>query len=426
MTLLLVGGIWNDETGERSERIQNLFKTLTQKHVSTVIINGGNYDHLDDIINESNEFDAVLWLPDTLGLPDKINDLTRVYNNFIVSYHNTGDFNLIVTKNKNTIILSDGLSIEYYRHHNFEDFVDVLIDRLKFLVSTNKIKLEENTNLNTNNKNISKSQFKTLSARENNAALLSENNDTIITTRECYNNISSPGKPPTDRIHAHLYDMFPNINYIARIAEYIQNAPFTKDVIPIGTTEELSAIQTIIIDNDADFDKNLYLINMKGSGGLILSETFPANIDIQNRKVPEKIKERIFIISPTDNESQILTSKFYEKLISNEFESHKKYIECTAMSPQSYLNTKLSTNNHNLIISISDSILKTCDSAVVITENTITDDMEHTLETCIENAIQLYAVDEYTIKQINTFANKRNYLLDTIKINCDKWELNLW
>ena len=96
------------------------------------------------------------------------------------------------------------------------------------------------------------------------------------------------------------------------------------------------------------------------------------------------------------------------------------------MSPQSYLNTKLSTNNHNLIISISDSILKTCDSAVVITENTITDDMEHTLETCIENAIQLYAVDEYTIKQMNTFANKRNYLLDTIKINCDKWELKLW
>ena len=100
-------------------------------------------------------------------------------------------------------------------------------------------------------------------------------------------------KPSVDTpIQVRLYNKFPNINYMIHSHCYIKNAPYTKTALPCGALEEISEIENLIKDNfNNDYTKDLYLINLKGHGSIMMSNNAGQleNISIIGRELPERM-----------------------------------------------------------------------------------------------------------------------------------------
>lgn len=100
-------------------------------------------------------------------------------------------------------------------------------------------------------------------------------------------------KPSVDTpIQVRLYNKLPNINYMIHSHCYIKNAPFTKNALPCGAIEEIDEILEVIKENyDNDFNKDFYLINLKGHGSIMMSKNSEQlkMIDVIGRKLPENM-----------------------------------------------------------------------------------------------------------------------------------------
>lgn len=103
-------------------------------------------------------------------------------------------------------------------------------------------------------------------------------------------------KPSVDTpIQVRLYEKLPNINYMIHSHCYIKGAPFTKKVLPCGAVEEVSEIFDLIKEcYDNDYTRDLYLVNLKGHGSIMMSNNPDKlkNIEIVGRKLPEIMYEK--------------------------------------------------------------------------------------------------------------------------------------
>lgn len=100
-------------------------------------------------------------------------------------------------------------------------------------------------------------------------------------------------KPSVDTpIQVKLYEKLPNINYMIHSHCYIKDAPYTKKALPCGAIEEIDEILDLIKENyDNDYEKDFYLINLKGHGSIMMSKEPEQlkNIKIQGRQLPENM-----------------------------------------------------------------------------------------------------------------------------------------
>lgn len=97
-------------------------------------------------------------------------------------------------------------------------------------------------------------------------------------------------KPSVDSpVHVRLYELLPNINYIVHMHEYIEGAPFTKTNNPCGAIEEYDAIEEAITEHYIDNMCELYTVNLKGHGSVVMSSSIEKlqSISLRKRNIPE-------------------------------------------------------------------------------------------------------------------------------------------
>ena len=97
-------------------------------------------------------------------------------------------------------------------------------------------------------------------------------------------------KPSVDTpIQVRLYEQLKNINYMIHSHCYIEGAPYTKEALPCGAIEEVKEILELIKEYYKDYNKDFYLVNLKGHGSIMMSDE-PQKLEkikIKGRKLPE-------------------------------------------------------------------------------------------------------------------------------------------
>lgn len=96
-----------------------------------------------------------------------------------------------------------------------------------------------------------------------------------------------PNKPSVDTpINIHLYNQFPKINFMLHSHTYIDNAPFTSEVLACGDLREYLEISRLVND-DGSVDK--ITVNLKGHGSFVGVSGIEMlrNIKYVARPVPE-------------------------------------------------------------------------------------------------------------------------------------------
>lgn len=93
-------------------------------------------------------------------------------------------------------------------------------------------------------------------------------------------------KPSVDTpVQLALYKMYPKINFMLHSHTYIEGAPFTKDVLPCGATEEIIQIMDVANNlNMTDFS-----VNIKGHGAIAFGQDadYIASVKWIPRPIPE-------------------------------------------------------------------------------------------------------------------------------------------
>ena len=93
-------------------------------------------------------------------------------------------------------------------------------------------------------------------------------------------------KPSVDTpVQIGLYNYYPNVNYMIHSHTYIENAPFTRNVIPCGALEEITDIADLFPDNNSkDFS-----VNLRGHGSIVLASSVShlENIQYYSKSLPE-------------------------------------------------------------------------------------------------------------------------------------------
>lgn len=103
-------------------------------------------------------------------------------------------------------------------------------------------------------------------------------------------------KPSVDSpIQIRLYEKLPNINYMIHSHCYIENAPYTKEALPCGAIEEVEEIFNLIEENyNNDYQKDFYLMNLRGHGSIMMSKNPEQlkDIKMKGRKLPERMYKK--------------------------------------------------------------------------------------------------------------------------------------
>lgn len=94
-------------------------------------------------------------------------------------------------------------------------------------------------------------------------------------------------KPSVDApIQLRLYKLFPELNFMLHAHVYIKDAPFTSEVIPCGSMEEVNEIIDIIRNKTLPC-----FVNLKGHGSIALANKVSElkNIEYYARPIPEEV-----------------------------------------------------------------------------------------------------------------------------------------
>lgn len=99
-------------------------------------------------------------------------------------------------------------------------------------------------------------------------------------------------KPSVDTpVQLRLYKLLPNIEYMIHAHVYIDNAPFTKHMIPCGGLQEVDEVIATIKEAYGSLDQDYYAVNLIGHGCIVMSSDVSKlkNIAYKGREIPERI-----------------------------------------------------------------------------------------------------------------------------------------
>jgi len=98
-------------------------------------------------------------------------------------------------------------------------------------------------------------------------------------------------KPSVDTpTQVRFLDALPNVNYILHSHVYVEDAPFTHELIPCGSCEEVEEVLTAI---GHDYSKTNFAVNLLGHGSIIFArdlEFLQKNIAYASRPTPEPLR----------------------------------------------------------------------------------------------------------------------------------------
>lgn len=352
MRILLVGGSWDKNGGKPSGLINKMYEELVNLYDKKDItfINGGNYDHLEKIIDTAPLYKVIYWMAYVPNDLPKVRDIKRInpyaivvgskrnddkkytfveiLNRALLQKHNlTIEFSKV--NNKFNMLVFDPLGTAWYDGDNLKDMIMALNKRIEFVLSTKRdhtYESQENITVPNNEEffdyvrkcsNIFQEtiehapgvtrffgnasfvgddrKYVYMSQRDVDKCNLDKNH--FVCTYEKDDKVYYTGKvkPSKDTIvQIKLYKTLKNIKYIIHSHCYIKNAPFTNNPVPCGTLDEYPEIINVIkthYNNDCNLD--YYAFNLIGHGCLVMANSVDKLKDAKfyTRHLPEYISK---------------------------------------------------------------------------------------------------------------------------------------
>lgn len=344
MKVLLVAGTWNlnknenNTYGKKSGLIEKIYDNLkNQDSYDIDYYNGGNYDALQEIINNAKNYQIIFWMANVSNNLPKVRDVktinpfalvigskrnhfdyeqnkmeytfVEVLNKSLMQRNNlTIEFSKLKGSNKFKMLLFDPLGTYWYDGYDVQDLVNALVNRLNFLLTTKRERtyaIDKNIDIPDNDdfyeyvRNVAEIFHETIEHADGvtrflgNASFRGEN-DIIYSTRRDVDKtyidknkfVASyldndkvkyygPYKPSKDTVvQVRLYKILNNVNYIIHSHCYAEGGYFTNTPVPCGALDEIDEVLDVIKNNyDDNYNLTYYKINLKGHGCLILAST---------------------------------------------------------------------------------------------------------------------------------------------------------
>ena len=298
------------------------------------IYNGGNYSELEGIINKANDYNVVFWWANVPNDKPKVRDVKAVNPKImlITSKRNNGEYttaelinralavkaNLSIqfTKQSDKCFLMtvyDPLGNSWYEGTDIDSCCKLLYKRINYLRNitrqgckqgNEKVEIPDNKeffdiikgyaevfhNLIQPEDGVTRflgnASFRCTkgfpSFRYGDIIFVSKRNvdkryidkDNFVPVKLINNEVTYYGenKPSVDTpIQVRLYDKLPNINYMIHSHTYVSFAPFTDNMVPCGGLEEVKEVINTLQKNWGNLDRDLYIVNLRGHGSLIMS-----------------------------------------------------------------------------------------------------------------------------------------------------------
>lgn len=345
----------NHTYGRSSGLATKIIKELIPYSSYLYFANGGKYSDLESILGRAVNFDIVFWwanvdnslpkvrdvkeyAPHVMLVTSKRNDNNKYNFSELINRVLGAKANLCVEFSKQldgkfNMMVFDPLGNTWYTGNNISDCVYYMIDRLVFLKTITRqgcmqvpgfteVPNDENffelikENAEVFHKLINpapgvtrflgNSSFRCQrgfpSFRSDKIIYVSRRNvdkryierDAFVPTYLENDNLYYQGenKPSVDTpIQTRLYEALPNIHYMMHAHVYIENAPFTKNMIPCGGLEEVNEVLNAIKEHYDSLDKDFYSINLIGHGSIVMGSTVDKikNVSYIGRVLPEKL-----------------------------------------------------------------------------------------------------------------------------------------
>lgn len=333
-TMLIVGGSFDDNGGKPSSLVSKLGEAVMQDDVGfdVKLYNGGHYDLLEALLEESKHFDYVIWWANVPNDKPKIRNVKDVNHRamLVTSKRNDNNkysfaelinralgskANLCVqfskVEDRFTMMLFDPLGNSWYSGDSIPKLYHAMAERLKYLKSITRqgcvhtdgnIEIPDEREFFDIVRNyadtfhelikpdsavtrfLGNSSFRCQrgfpSFRKDDFIYVSRRNvDKRFIDRDAFVPVRfeedttlyyyGDSKPSVDTpIQARLYKLLPNINYMIHAHVYISGAPFTKSMVPCGGLEEVEEVMSVIEDENKDF----YAINLIGHGCIVMAK----------------------------------------------------------------------------------------------------------------------------------------------------------
>lgn len=354
--ILIVGGTFDDNGGKASGLISKLAEALTSVDRVITVWNGGKFDVLNEILDETAQYDYVFWFANVDNTKEKIRDVKAVAPHCLLVTSKRNDFvgdkkkydleellqralaikaNLCfefckVGEKVFNIRIFDPLGCVWYDGTDLKEAADAAVKRLDYLASvTRKASVNEddvpafefndadrkfldiikssaetfhklmclppdvkrfvgNASLRFKTPTrcmngfpaIRKEDYVLISRRNVDKTGISEKDFVICHLDDAGNTVyRGMNKPSVDSpVQLRLFKALPNIDYILHGHVYVKNAIITDKAIPCGAVEEVDTVLVAIERGYDTYDKDFYVINLKGHGCLIM-----ANADTLDR-----------------------------------------------------------------------------------------------------------------------------------------------
>ena len=326
--ILIIGGNWDLEGGKPSGFVKK-FKDEMSKYTDNITYyNGGNYNDVEGILNTANDYGVVFWFLNVDNSLPKVRDIKRINPHIIYVGSKRNDNNKypfvevlnrsLMERHNLTIqfskegdifetMLFDPLGTMWYKGTDISKLVEHTYKRISFLLT---IRREHTYRSNQENSTPNNPEFieyvheaaetfheaiehtNGVTRFMGNASFRGKDGKIYVSKRDadkseidsdnfitCYlkdNKLYYDGenKPSKDSVvQAHLYKLFPNINYIVHSHCYAEGGYFTTMPVPCGSLNEIDEIFEVIKkDFDDQYDLPFYKINYLGHGCLLLAK----------------------------------------------------------------------------------------------------------------------------------------------------------
>ena len=350
--ILIVSGTWDLNGGKESGFMKKFYEELSKYNNNITYINGGNYQDLSTILNSVKDYDVVCWFANVDDSLPKVRNVKKInpYTILVGSKRNDNKYSFVdvldrtlmqrhnltiqFTKENNQFktLLFDPLGTKWYEETDISDLVQILYKRILVISNAKRehtyndsgeIEIPNNeeffhfvrdiaeifhkminhsegvTKFMGNASFRGKDNYLFVSKRDVDKSKIDKNNFVACRLEEGKLYYYGDTKPSKDTIsQANLYNLLPNINYMIHSHCYIEDAPFTKNVLPCGAVNEVDEIKELINDYyENDFNKDLYLINLIGHGSIMMSKNLEQlkNINMVERELPEDIHSKKLI-----------------------------------------------------------------------------------------------------------------------------------
>ncbi len=360
--ILLIGGDWGLDGGRESGFIKKFYVELSMYSDKVTYYNGGNYNKLTDVLNSVKDYDVVLWFANVDNSLPKVRSVKSInpYTIFVGSKRNDGKYSFVDVLNRSLMerhnltiqfsregnifkmLLFDPLGTKWYEGTSIASLVEHLYKRLVCISKARRkhtYRVDGNVEIPNNEEFFSYVRsaaevfHQTVDHTEGvtrfmgNASFRGEGDLIYVSKRDVDKSTidrdSFVGcrldevlhyygdtKPSKDTIsQAHLYKLFPRINYMIHSHCYAKDGKYTEMPVPCGSLDEIDEVVKVIErDYGGNYDLPSYKINYLGHGCLLLGSTIEElkNTTFIPRVFPEELPNVEDILNKGVQEEDIL------------------------------------------------------------------------------------------------------------------------